>query len=49
MAFMDAGFLSVHMFPETDTSTAPVFWHISLQTASEAMVHMFMPMASPVR
>ena len=43
-----AGFLSEHMFPETDTRTAPVIFSMSLQTASEAIVAMFMPMASPV-
>ena len=34
--------------PETDTSTAPVASSMSLQAASEAMVAMFIPMASPV-
>jgi len=46
--FMAAGFLSEHMLPETETMTAPVSFSRSLQTASDAMVAMFMPMASPV-
>ena len=43
-----AGFLSEHMFPETEIITAPVSFSRSLQMASVAMVAMFMPMASPV-
>ena len=43
-----AGFLSEHMFPETDIMTAPVSLSRSLQIASVAMVAMFIPMASPV-
>ncbi len=45
---MAAGFLSVHILPETETISAPVFSAISLHTASDAMVAMFIPMASPV-
>ncbi|MBO4763534.1 MAG: SDR family NAD(P)-dependent oxidoreductase [Candidatus Methanomethylophilaceae archaeon] len=48
MRLIAAGFLSEHMFPDTETIVAPVAFSISLQTASEAMVAMFMPMASPV-
>ena len=36
------------MFPETDIMTAPVSFSMMRQTASEAMVAMFIPMASPV-
>ena len=45
---MAAGFLSLHMLPDTDTMTASVASSITLHAASEAMVAMFMPMASPV-
>ena len=45
---MAAGFLSLHMLPDTDTMTAPVASSMTLQAASDAMVAMFIPMASPV-
>ena len=45
---MAAGFLSEHMFPDTDIITAPVSLSRSLQMASVAIVAMFIPMASPV-
>jgi len=48
IAFIAAGFLSVHILPETDIMTAPVSFSMSLHTASVAMVAIFIPMASPV-
>ena len=47
-AFIAAGFLSQHIFPDEAISKSPVASSITFAAASEAIVAIFIPIASPV-